>query len=322
MNNKTKAPAKPADNRIPALVRFASAITLLNIIGHFYLGFEQSYAHWVVAVVTAYTFELGMEFLTAKIEKRTPGYAGGFKKLVIFLLPAHITAQAVAMLTYTNTHLPFVVFGVGVALLTKVIFRVTVNGRSRHYLNPSNAGIAALYLVFPAVGAAPPYQFTETTINSWDWVVPGIIVCLGTFLNARFTKKIPLILAWLSMFFLQAVVRTSIFGTATVAALGPMTGVAFLLFTFYMISDPSTTPMKRNNQVYFGAGVALVYGMLMAFHVVFGLFFALAIVCFIRGGILWYANYRTVSKPLPVSRIPAPFASVEMAMPVQRSPNS
>ena len=46
---------KAVDNRIPALIRFASAISLLNIVGHFYLGFEQSYSHVVVALVTAYS---------------------------------------------------------------------------------------------------------------------------------------------------------------------------------------------------------------------------------------------------------------------------
>lgn len=300
MNNTSNATAaKPKDLRVEALARFAGAITLLNIIGHFYLGFEQSYAHWIVAVVVAYVIDLSMEWLSARVQHRTPAYAGGFKKLVIFLLPAHITAQAVAMLTYTNVHLPFVVFGVAVGLLSKVIFKVVVNGKPKHFLNPSNTGIAALYLVFPAVGAAPPYQFTETTVGYWDWVVLGIIVCLGSFLNTKFTKKIPLILAWLSMFFLQAVVRTSIFGTSTVAALGPMTGVAFLLFTFYMISDPSTTPMKRNNQIFFGAAVALTYGILMALHIVFGLFFALLIVCSCRGLYLWILSLKAAPQSAP-----------------------
>ena len=53
-----------------------------------------------------------------------------------------------------------------------------------------------------------------------------------------------------------------------------MTGVAFLLFTFYMVTDPATTPSTPRGQIAFGAAVAAAYGLLMAFHVVFGLFFA------------------------------------------------
>ena len=287
MNSKT-IPVKKVDLRVPALVRFATAITILNIAGHLFLGFEQSYAHWVVAVLTAYSIDLVMEFISAKVNHKKPAYAGGVKKFIIFLLPAHITAQAVAMLTFTNVHLPFVVFGVAVALLSKVIFRVKdVNGKVRHFLNPSNTGIVALFLVFPAVGSAPPYQFSEALHGYGDWILIGIFLCLGSFLNAKFTKKIPLIAAWLLFFALQAIVRTTIFGTATLAALGTMTGPAFILFTFYMVSDPATTPNKFVNQICFGASVAITYGILMAFHVVFGLFFALFAVCTIRGAYIW-----------------------------------
>jgi hypothetical protein len=63
----------------------------------------------------------------------------------------------------------------------------------------------------------------------------------------------------------------------------PMTGVAFILYTFYMVTDPATTPEGRREQIFFGFSVAAVYGFLMVVHVVFGLFFALTIVCTFRG---------------------------------------
>ena len=62
-----------------------------------------------------------------------------------------------------------------------------------------------------------------------------------------------------------------------------MTGVAFVLFTFYMVTDPGTTPSKPVDQVIFGAAVAAAYGLLMVCHIVFGLFFALTIICVLRG---------------------------------------
>jgi hypothetical protein len=42
------------DLRLPALRRFAVAITLLNVFGHTVLGFEQSWAQPLAALVTAY----------------------------------------------------------------------------------------------------------------------------------------------------------------------------------------------------------------------------------------------------------------------------
>ena len=66
-------------------------------------------------------------------------------------------------------------------------------------------------------------------------------------------------------------------------ALLPMTGVAFVLFTFYMVTDPGTTPSKPKDQMIFGLSVAAAYAFLMLYHVVFGLFFGLTIVCTLRG---------------------------------------
>jgi hypothetical protein len=62
-----------------------------------------------------------------------------------------------------------------------------------------------------------------------------------------------------------------------------MTSAAFIIFTLYMIPDPATTPLKPSRQALFGLAVALVYGILQVLHLVFGLFFALLLVCAIRG---------------------------------------
>ena len=154
-------------------------------------------------------------------------------------------------------------------------------------MNPSNAGIAATLLAFPWVGVAMPYQFTENLHGAADWILPLVFVCVGSFLNARFTRRIPLIAGWLGGFVLQAAVRSAAFDVHFLPALAPMTGVAFVLFTFYMVPDPGTTPTRPRDQVWFGAAVALGYGALQVLHVVYGLFFALAIVCSVRGCALW-----------------------------------
>jgi hypothetical protein len=78
-------------------------------------------------------------------------------------------------------------------------------------------------------------------------------------------------------------VRSLLFDTPLAVGLLPMTGVAFILYTFYMVTDPATTPASTRAQVAFGLAVAVTYSLLMIFHVVFGLFFALTIVCAGRG---------------------------------------
>ena len=270
-------------NRLAALRRFAVAITLLTVLGHFVLGFEQSWAQPLVALATAYSAELILEGVAAWAERRAPRFRGGWGALVEFLLPAHITGLAVAMLLYANDRLWPIAFAAALGVGSKTLIRVPVGRGVRHCLNPSNTGVAFTLMIFPWVGIAPPYQFTENLSGVGDWLLPTVIVLSGTFLNTRFTGRVPLILGWLGGFLIQAAWRSQIQGTPLVAAVLPVTGVAFLLFTFYMVTDPATTPAAPLGQLAFGAAVAAFYGLLMRAHVVFGLYFSLLVVCSIRG---------------------------------------
>ena len=271
-------------DRLGGLRRFAVAITVLNILGHTFFGFEQSLAQPVVALLSAYSAEILLEIVDARCNHRPLRFlGGGVRKFVDFLLSAHITGLACAMLLYANERFGPVVFASVVAICSKAVLRVPNGKGTRHFFNPSNFGITMTLLVFSWVSVAPPYQFTENMTGAGDWILPAVIVCTGTFLNARFTHRLPLIAAWLSGFVAQAALRSLFFDTPFGAGLVPMTGVAFILYTFYMVTDPATTPSGRRDQVAFGFSVAAVYGMLMVAHVVFGLFFALTIVCAARG---------------------------------------
>jgi Na+-translocating ferredoxin:NAD+ oxidoreductase RnfD subunit len=265
------------------LRRFAVAITILNVVGRAFLGFEQSWAQWLVAIGTAYSVEIVLELLLARSQQRTPSFGGGLRQMADFLLSAHIAANAVSMLLYANDELLPFMFAALVAIGSKALFRAPVGHSTRHFLNPSNFGITATLLCFPRVGIAAPYMFTENLYGWADWLLPTIIVCTGSLLNARFTQRLPLIFSWLSVFASQALIRSLLFDVAFLPGLVPMTGVAFLLFTFYMVTDPATTPSAPRNQVIFGASVAAVYSVLLSVHVVFGIFFALTIVCIARG---------------------------------------
>lgn len=271
-------------DRLGGLRRFAVAITVLNILGHTFFGFEQSFAQPLVALAAAYSTELLLELIDARCNRRPLRFLGGGpRKFIDFLLSAHITGLACAMLLYANERLGPVVFASVVAICSKCLLRAPAERGTRHFLNPSNFGITVTLLVFSWVSVAPPYQFTENMTGVGDWILPAVIICTGTFLNARFTRRLPLIAAWLGGFVAQAALRSVFLDSPFGAALVPMTGVAFILYTFYMVTDPATTPAGRRDQIVFGLSVAAVYGLLMVAHVVFGLFFALTIVCGVRG---------------------------------------
>jgi hypothetical protein len=278
-------------NRLGGLRRFAIAISVFNILGHTVFGFEQAWIQPLVSVFTAYVCEIWFELVDCYVHARKPRFSGGWQNKVDFLLSAHITGVACAMLLYSNARLMPIVFASAAAICSKALFRVALQNSQRHFLNPSNFGITLTLLLFPWVGIAPPYHFSEN-IHGWgSWILPAIIVMSGSFLNIKFTKRICVAVGWAGGFFVQGLLRNVVFGVPLAATLLPMTGVAFVLFTFYMVTDPATSPCTRRGQLLFGALVSATYGVLVTAHVVFGFFFALTLVSLARGITLYAQNY-------------------------------
>ncbi|MEV6599834.1 enediyne biosynthesis protein UnbU [Actinoplanes sp. NPDC051346] len=274
----TSVPTRSAKG-LTALRRFAISITVFTIVGHWFLGFEQAYLTPIVAVLVAYALSFLLETVDAWAQHRPARYRGGTVNMINFLLPAHIAALACAMLLYGNQRLMPTVFAVTCAISSKYLLRIRIGGVPKHFFNPSNFGISATLVLFSWVAIAPPYQFTENVGSVIDWALPGAILIAGTMINAKLTDRMPLILGWVGGFAIQAVIRWALGPDSLPSGLLVMTGVAFILFTNYMITDPQTSPSRPRDQVLFGGAAAGVYGVLVALHITFGLFYALTIVC-------------------------------------------
>jgi enediyne biosynthesis protein E5 len=270
--------------RLFALWYFTALMIIWNILGHTVLGFEQSWASPFVGVGVAVLMQLLLDWVDARAKNREPRFTGGLGNFLNFLPAAFIPGFACAMLLYPNERLWPIVFAVVLSIGSKVIFRAPVgDGRYQHIFNPSNFGVAATLVLFPSVGFAPPYHFTENLTGWGDWILPGIVLATGIIIHACFTGRLPLVAAWVLGFVIQGLARAAIFGAPLYVPLTPMTSAAFILFTLYMIPDPATTPLKPVRQMAFGFSVAMVYGVIQMMHLVFGLFFALVTVCAIRG---------------------------------------
>lgn len=283
---------KPADPRYLALRNFAISISAFNVFGYTMLGFEQPWLFALFAVITAYTLDLSLETISAWAYKRRPEFRGrGLRGLYEFLLPAHITALAVNMLLYANNQYWPVMFGVCVAVGSKYVLRAPIAGKMRHFMNPSNLGISVCLLLFARwISISPPYMFSEWASSYFRLFIPIVILISGTVLNTMLTKRVALIVGWMGGFFIQAFVRHWLWGVQLNTALTVMTGIAFILFTNYMITDPGTSPSRPRAQFIFGSSVAFVYAVLMQFNIVYTLFFATSIVCAIRG-LGWWGAY-------------------------------
>ena len=273
------------DPRRGLLISTATA-TLFAIAGQFFLGFEQSALQLGVALLAGYAAAFTFESIDAAVMGTSPRWAGrGLGGVAQFLLSAHMTAVTTSFLLFVNNRLWVLVFAVAAAIGSKHVFRYRDGARLRHFMNPSNFGIAITLVLFPWTTVIP-YEFTEV-FHGWASpgrvILPMAILVLGTRLNARYTQRLPLIGTWFLAFAAQALIRGVLTDAPLFSALAPMTGVAFVLFSMYMITDPMTSPSSTRAQIYFGLSLAAVYTVLIALHVVYTLFFAVTLVCVVRG---------------------------------------
>lgn len=300
-------PNKNPKLRLIALWYFTTLMIIWNVVGHTVLGFEQSWATPLTAIATAISVSMLFDWIDARSRDRELRFTGGVGNFLNFLPACLIPGFACGMLLYANERLWPVIFAVVLSIGSKLVLRAPVgNGHSQHIFNPSNFGVAATLVLFPEVGFAPPYHFTENTTGLWDWVVPMVVLTTGIIIHALFTGRLPLVAAWVGGFILQAMVRAKIFGTPFFVPLMPMTSAAFILFTLYMIPDPATTPLKPARQALFGFSVAMVYAVLQVLHLVFGLFFALVAVCAVRGLSLHVWAWWSKSQGSPARVEPTP----------------
>ncbi|MEU8035947.1 enediyne biosynthesis protein UnbU [Streptosporangium sp. NPDC049078] len=281
--------------RETAFRRLAGSLTLITVLGHTVLGFEQSCLAPVAGVLTGVTAELALETVEAWSRRRRPRYLGVPRARVVgFLLPSYVCGLLCAMLLYGNGHLMPIALAVLIGVGGTYVFRMKApetleQGRRAEdaagspFLNPAAFGIVAVLLLFPWVGLAPAYQFTAWVSGPFDLIVPLTVLVWGTVMNARLAGRLPLLMGWTGGFALQALVRGTLTDVSTVSALLPMTGTAFALYAGYVIVEPGTSPARPREQVVFGLATATVYGLLVHLSVVFGLFFALVIVGAGRG---------------------------------------
>jgi hypothetical protein len=307
-------PKKKRDPRM-GLRTSATLATVFVILGQTFFGFEQSVAQVFVCLAAGYASALLFEWVDAKANGDVPGYAGGgFKKFVDWLLSAHMTSITLSFLLYYNRQLWIAAFTVVLAIGSKYLFRVPVNGRLQHFMNPSNFGIVMVLSTYKWVGVLP-WGWSINLHGKWDVIVPLIILGLGFRLNLLFTGRLPLIGAWLGTFILQAVFRSWRMDTPLAGQLVVLTGITMVLFTLYMITDPQTSPSRPRSQVIFGAGIAVAYSILFDLHLQYTMFYAVTAVCAIRGLVLYVASRRQPAQQ-PAVMAAAAGSSMSQSVPV------
>jgi Na+-transporting NADH:ubiquinone oxidoreductase subunit NqrB len=157
---------------------------------------------------------------------------------------AAISGLSLALLLRSNSIL-WLLAGAAIAIGSKFVIR----WRGKHVFNPTNFAIVALMLVTPGVWVSP---------GQWGNVAffGFLITCLGGLVVNRASRSdvtYAFILAWCAVLF----GRSLWLGEPMTIPLHRLENGALLLFTFFMISDPKTTPDSRAGRILFAILVAL-----------------------------------------------------------------
>ncbi|MGH9382441.1 MAG: RnfABCDGE type electron transport complex subunit D [Thermoanaerobaculia bacterium] len=170
-------------------------------------------------------------------------------------LPRHdpksalISALSLALLLRTAS--PFWLLSVPLLTIgSKFVIRV----RGRHVFNPTNVGLAAGMLLSDGVWVSPG-QWGSIAITAFA------AVCLGSVVVRRAERSDvtwAFLAAWPGLLF----VRALWLGDPLTIPLHQVMNGALLIFAFFMISDPKTTPDSRAGRILFACLVAgVAYGL-------------------------------------------------------------
>lgn len=157
---------------------------------------------------------------------------------------AAISGLSLALLLRTSSIL-LLLAGALIAVGSKFVIR----WRGKHIFNPTNFAIVALMLATPGVWVSP---------GQWGNVAffGFLITCLGGLVVNRASRSdvtYAFIVAWSAVL----IGRSLWLGEPMTIPLHRLENGALLLFTFFMISDPKTTPDSRAGRILFAVMVAL-----------------------------------------------------------------
>ena len=145
-------------------------------------------------------------------------------------------------------------------------FVVRVDGK--HIFNPANFAIAVLLLATDAAWISPAQWGSRT------WAA-FLFACLACLVLSR-AKRADIAMAFLGTYIAILLGRALYLGDPLAIPMKQMQSGALLLFTFFMITDPKTTPDRRSARMLFAVLVATAAAWLQfAHHMPQGLIYAL-----------------------------------------------
>jgi enediyne biosynthesis protein E4 len=242
------------DARIP----FALLLASFTVLGTTLLGFNRSPLQIATTVLAAALLDVLLHLLLVR--------------RLLFPLSAVISSLSLALLL-NYAHDPFLML-VPVFLTVGSKYLLTFEGR--HVINPSLFGVATTLLFFGGlITSSPAYQWGGSGIMS------GVIVVTALMLFLLRVGRHVLVLSFLGFYVLFLLVRAWLVRhhiPPEVLIVGSLTTPPFYLFTFFMMTDPRTSPSTVRGQVLVAFLVALLDLLFHSAQSLFTFFYAAFVV--------------------------------------------
>ena len=266
----------------------AAVIITIHVLGQVALGFRVSVPQILAAILTCAVIEIAITF------RQTRSF--------VWPASAMLTGSGVALIlrvvgTASDDHWTFDAWWVfaiiaGLSLLSKYVIRY----HGSHVFNPSNVGLVVAFVVLGS-SRIEPLDFWWAPLDGWMLAAYAVIVVGGLLITRRLHFLILAATFWVAFAVGLGILAGS--GHCMVAswAFAPVCGVDYwrvivtspevLIFLFFMITDPRTSPSGQVGRVVFGLLVAVTSVLLMApqtneFGAKVGLLAGLVVMCAVR----------------------------------------
>ncbi len=176
-----------------------------------------------------------------------------------------ITSLSLCLLLRTN-EIELAAVTASLAVASKFLIRY----RNKHLFNPSNIALVFMLLCTDKV-------WVSSGLWGQTILLAALLACLGMLVLLR-SQRTDITLAFLGFYIALLVARAQWLGDPLTIPVFQLQSGALLIFAFFMISDPMSTPNTRIGRVLFAAMVVLVTGYIQfILYRPNGILFALAV---------------------------------------------
>jgi enediyne biosynthesis protein E5 len=218
--------------RVDPRVYQIGTLASLLIYGMGWLGFDITATRVVLLLGTA----LGTQWIGDRITRSPVPFRSSARS-------ALISGLSLCLLLRTN-HAELAALAAVVTIGSKFVIRLD----GKHVFNPTNGGIVAVLLLTNQVWVSP---------GQWGAVAffAFLMACTGSLVVNRAARS-DVTYAFIACYCALVFGRSLYLGEPLAIPVHRLQSGALLLFTFFMISDPKTTPDSRTGRVLFAALVA------------------------------------------------------------------